>query len=109
MNTETKVLTDEQLIQILKFGDSSITMGRAIEQAVLNSPDVVAMRKDLEEYVGIANELATENEALRKDAERYRWVKANLQANYDLPGIYYLPDETYMWDATVDAAMKDQA
>ena len=43
-------------------------------QAALASLEVQAMRLDLEQYVSIASELATENEALRKDAERLNWL-----------------------------------
>ena len=95
-NADTTVLTDEQIAQTLN--DAGVTeyadvplrydleIARAIEQAVLQSPEV---------------------QALRKDAQRYRWLKANIQDDYALPGGYYIPDEdTETWDKTVDAAME---
>lgn len=47
--------------------------------------------------------------ALRKDAERYRWLKENIMEQYNLPGSYYLPDDApEVWDRTIDAAMEQQ-
>lgn len=53
MSTETKILTDEQIEDIAvrcswrgTAIDTFDFRARAIEQAVLNSPEVVAMRKD---------------------------------------------------------------
>jgi hypothetical protein len=41
----------------------------------------------------------------REDAERYRWLKANIKEEYELPGGYYIPDEdTDSWNKTIDAA-----
>lgn len=47
MSTETKILTDAQCLAIGAFGQSPLKRldhARAIERAVLNSPEVVAMR-----------------------------------------------------------------
>jgi hypothetical protein len=41
----------------------------------------------------------------REDAERYRWLKANIEEGYELPGAYYIDDgDTSNWDKTIDAA-----
>ncbi len=46
-----------------------------------------------------------ENVGYRTDAERYRWLKENIELGYELPGGYYIPDEdTDTWDKTIDAA-----
>lgn len=43
-----------------------------------------------------------------RDAERYRWLRENIQPDYNLPGEYYLCDEdTSTWDGTIDAAMEN--
>lgn len=52
MTTET-VLTEAQCLAIGAFGQSPLTRlehARAIEQAVLQSPEVRALRKDAERY-----------------------------------------------------------
>lgn len=53
---------------------------------------------------------AEEIERLRKDAERYRWLKAHIQPGYEFKdSFYYLTDEdTTGWDPTIDAAMAKQ-
>lgn len=41
----------------------------------------------------------------REDAERYRFLKDNIQEGYELPGAYYIDDgDTSSWDKTIDAA-----
>ena len=67
--TET-VLTDEQIVEIVAENfelahrnyDDDMILARAIEQAVLQSPEVVAMRKD---------------------AERYRWLRDRNDWNHE--------------------------
>lgn len=83
-------------------------------QAALASSEVQAMRLDLEQYVSIASELATENEALRRDAERYRW----LREQHEKPVGWLTICEAGTWDlkpwsgddpdTTIDAAMEKQ-
>lgn len=52
--------------------------------------------------------LLEENAELRKDAERYRFIKAAVCEGYELPGGYYLADdETTNWDRTIDASMSE--
>ena len=41
----------------------------------LSDAEIDALRSDLAGYVKVSSELATENEALRRDAERYRAVR----------------------------------
>jgi hypothetical protein len=53
----------------------------------------------LEEQHAEIDRLKAENEALRRDAERYRWMKQEVKRippSWDLIG----------WDAAIDAAMK---
>jgi len=100
MATETTTLTDEQIEQGREATFStnnpycpcdSKTMRKAArwaEQAVLQSDQV---------------------QAWKRDAGRYRWLKANIQDGYGLPGGYYIPDEdTHTWDKTIGAAMKQK-
>lgn len=92
MTTET-ILTDDQIDSLLegvlrasgsrlgnytyqKTLDELRSSIRTIEQAVLQSPEVQALKHDLAEYIRIAAEQATEIQALRKDAERYQWLRA---------------------------------
>lgn len=56
MTTETQTLTDEQIVGILhntplaSRPSHHVVFARAIEQAVLQSPEVQALRKDAERY-----------------------------------------------------------
>lgn len=72
--------------------------------------ELAALKADIAEYVHIASERATEIEALRKDAERYRWLRRG--DNDDLVlrklpeiGYTYLPRNSTL-DALIDAAMQ---
>ncbi|MCZ4331063.1 hypothetical protein [Castellaniella denitrificans] len=68
MTTETQILTDEQIAQTLN--DAGVTeyadvplrydleIARAIEAAVLQSPEIQALRKDAENSTGYAKLLA---------------------------------------------------
>jgi len=50
--------------------------------------------------------LHSENEALRKDAARYRFAKYHIGEDYELGGTsYYLSDNSSGWDKTIDKAM----
>ena len=50
--------------------------------------------------------LHAENEALRKDAARYRFAKHHIGEDYELGGTsYYLSDNSSGWDKTIDKAM----
>lgn len=49
--------------------------------------------------------LAAENEALKADAERYRWIRVNGEPD---EGMNYRSDWTpEMYDAAIDSAMKE--
>jgi len=50
--------------------------------------------------------LRAEIEALRPDAERYRWLR-DLPEDHPCEEIGNMPG--YMWDEQIDAAMKEQA
>ena len=52
--------------------------------------------------------LLTATEGLVRDAERYRWLKANIRDGYSFGRGYYLSDESDGWDRTVDAAIAAQ-
>ncbi|WP_025139045.1 hypothetical protein [Achromobacter sp. DH1f] len=42
-----------------------------------------------------------------RDAALYRWLKANIRPGYELPGGFYIDDEsTESWDRTIEAAQR---
>jgi len=51
--------------------------------------------------------LRAENEALRADAERYRWLRDTPYPNEEFAYIIAL-QRNAIWDAAIDAAMKDK-
>ena len=53
------------------------------------------------ELTGRVEQLTAERDALRQDAERYRWMKAEVKR---IPPGW----EMVGWDAAIDAAMKEQ-
>ncbi|MFT0533972.1 hypothetical protein ACMHYJ_14255 [Castellaniella hirudinis] len=126
MTTETKILTDEFISALwdeihASFSRETFRMShhdfaRHIEAAVLQSYESQLLRLlvDIRFAAGddgkrMQPELVEHIAALRKDAERYRWLKANIQDDYTLPGGYYIPDEdTGTWDKTVDTAMEQK-
>lgn len=64
MSTETKMLTDEQIdkLVLLRAGHNTNTLARLCrdtEQAVLNSPEVVAMRKDADSFRAMVSKRLT--------------------------------------------------
>lgn len=53
--------------------------------------------------------LTAENEALREDAERYRFARESIQESYALPGGFYLSESGgESWDKTIDAARREK-
>ena len=92
------VLTDEQIVEIVAENfelahrnyDDDMILARVIESAVLQSPEVVA---------------------LRKDAERYRWLRKQCKKYYGLTIAKVDRTEISGWsgddpDAAIDAAME---
>ena len=62
-------------------------LARDAWQAALASPEVQALRHDLEQYVGIASELATENEKMRVALEMIAGMRPcpdSLMGNADI-------------------------
>jgi len=58
-------------------GDISqlLALARQLERELAaKTAEVEALRENLKAEVGVTDELLRENEALRKDAERYRWL-----------------------------------
>lgn len=83
MSAETNILTGDEIDAIWEGASNDLEFARAIEQAVLDSPEVVAMRRD---------------------AERYRWLR---KPDSNVPPITHAaardPD---LYDAAIDAAME---
>ena len=53
-------------------------------------------------------ELEKQRDELQKDADRYRWLKANIREGYEFGSGYYLSDESDGWDKTIDKAMQGE-
>lgn len=73
----------------------------------LSDAEIDALRSDLAGYVRVSSELATENEALRRDAERYRFIRdadRSESISHEL-GVYAMES----LDEYVDAAMEGEA
>ena len=80
-----------------------------LQQRMLEAADELEKRADR-----IA-ELARENEALRKDAERYRWLRSRDLDAIDKGGVFagmtprnVVLNEEHL-DAAIDAALKEQS
>ncbi len=81
--------------------------------------EVEALRSDMEAYMATANAEANEAEPLRKDAERYRWLRneawrhpvtAPAVAVFDADGqLVELDCEGFELDEAIDAAMENPA
>lgn len=97
----TTVLTDEQISDVgerMMYGDGwSLSFARAIEQAVLQSPEIQALRKDAERYRFMRNTSCEENEALLNKAVKE--IKSRIPEGLNAPRY-----EDY--DAGIDAAME---
>ena len=66
--------------------------------------EVVALNDWGCQMVDATRALCAEVEALRKDAERYRWLKANVSGgSLGVPG-GWIDTITAEWDAAIDAA-----
>lgn len=99
--SETTVLTDKQIEQIElhidllhEARDFRQLFPRAIEQAVLQSPEVQALRKDAERYQGLVS----------------AWLKGQNDADFILmnnppPDAYQSKEDV---DNAIDAAMEKQ-
>ena len=100
MTTETTILTDEQIAQVLN--DAGVTeyadvplrydleVARAIEQAVLQSPEV---------------------QAWKMDAERYRHLRDEAElCPHDIFNAWWLSDHgnPQTLDAAIDTAMQEK-
>jgi hypothetical protein len=78
-------------------------------------PAIEAANNLLAECYGVLGKLAAENEALRKDAERYRWLRSRDLETISQGGVFagitpqnmVLNEETL--DQAVDAAMTKEA
>lgn len=102
MTTET-ILTDEQIMHLwdTRVGDPCESMplvdsdktafARAIEQAVLQSPEVQALRKDAGRYRYLRDDLRHDDE---------RWDAVSSWNHSNIP--------TAEFDSAVDAAMEKQ-
>ena len=66
--------------------------------------DPIGPREALEQFVKQYEQLRAENEALRKDAERYRWLRDS-PWNADLTVVVKYHQD-YLFDFAIDEAMK---
>ena len=76
-----------------------------LADALRDGPYLLSSERDAAEAVlrrqhAEIERLKAENEALRRDAERYRWMKQEVKR---IPPSWYL----FGWDASIDAAMKE--
>lgn len=62
MSTDTKILTDKQILDPIKplgikgFRETALAAGRAIEQAVLQSPEVLEMKDALSLVIDLSSQ-----------------------------------------------------
>ena len=91
MTTPTRILTDERLAQMHCEISDPFELSRAIEAAVLQSPEV---------------------QALRKDAERYRYLSSMATQQADTIGPIFridvrrTPKTLFNFDAAIDHARR---
>lgn len=119
MYDELKKLAEAAMIVHPEFADNA-KAASAYDEA-LGPEAVLALISDRDQLFGITEQLKAENELLRKDADRYRWLKsqAELQSyggsDYCLPIIHawdYKPgpelnEQFENLDTAIDAAMAE--
>ena len=88
-------------------------------QMVRDGEFIAAARVDVPALVAEVRTLRAERDALRKDAARYRWLKPQLEMDWDLGNPVYLSlgltvevpthvEVSFDLDATIDAALAVQ-
>lgn len=115
MTTPTKILTDEQLkAAAMRPVEESLLRGgsppdifdslRSVEQAVLQSPEVVAMRRDAERFQKIASHTYEIKRTHKRDtANRVRRLQLDIRNHTPSPSRWL---EEAVDD--LDAAMQEQ-
>ena len=74
----------------------------------LQAEEIAALRHDIERHVKALCDAAEDNETLRKDAKRYRWLRFDMCERDD--GQFSATEMTMPeMDAAIDAEMKEKS
>ena len=100
-------ITIERIREALKKHAAAKTLAEYRQQCIDNAQEIARLRAESEERLQNCVALVTENERLRRDAERYRWLAKYLVSDDESHDDALVAATTVAGlDYVIDAAMK---